>query len=289
MAAILRAATSDGPSSASCLSLTELGRSPGTVRGAHSPCGHPFEQTQGSTLLERGHERRSAPAFLGTWSNKYRERPSNTSAEMPGTYGRVPWPRVLCWRRTTKPKSRRQSTERYQRWIAAENKKDVEAITDLYDENAVLMPKQEEPVIGKAAIGGTKKLVADPHFAPFTLTLQSNSFHAVGDYPALGLRPTSCSELLQHNRMPSTELYSVHARRSWLRLAKPTRSSSGTRTSMAGSARLAASPIETSHLRNGARTLEALPIGKLVQIVEAYWWPITHVHLKEDGGLCFVV
>jgi len=44
-------------------------------------------------------------------------------------------------------------TESYQRWIAAENKKDAEAITDLYDENAVLMPKQEEPVIGKTAIG----------------------------------------------------------------------------------------------------------------------------------------
>ena len=73
-------------------------------------------------------------------------------------------------------------TERYQRWIAAENKRDAEAITDLYDENAVLMPKQEEPVIGKAAIADYyRKLVADPHFVPFTLTLQSNSFHVVGD------------------------------------------------------------------------------------------------------------
>ena len=72
--------------------------------------------------------------------------------------------------------------ERYQQWIAAENKKDAEAITDLYDENAVLMPKQEEPVIGKAAIADYyRKLVADPHFVPFTLTLQSNSFHVVGD------------------------------------------------------------------------------------------------------------
>jgi uncharacterized protein (TIGR02246 family) len=73
-------------------------------------------------------------------------------------------------------------TERYQQWIAAENKKDAEAITDLYDENAVLMPKQEEPVIGKLAIGEYyRKLVADPHFVPFRLTLQSNSFHAAGD------------------------------------------------------------------------------------------------------------
>ena len=67
--------------------------------------------------------------------------------------------------------------KRYQQWIATENKKDAEAITDLYDENAILMPKQEEPVIGKAAIGEYyRQLVADPHFAPFTLTLQSNSF-----------------------------------------------------------------------------------------------------------------
>jgi ketosteroid isomerase-like protein len=44
------------------------------------------------------------------------------------------------------------------------------------------MPKQEEPAIGKAAIGEYyKKLVADPHFVPFTLTLNWNSFHVVGD------------------------------------------------------------------------------------------------------------
>ena len=73
-------------------------------------------------------------------------------------------------------------TERYQQWIGAENRKDAEAITNFYDENAVLMPKQEEPVIGKAAIGEYyRKLVADPHFVPFTLTLQSNSFYVVSD------------------------------------------------------------------------------------------------------------
>jgi uncharacterized protein (TIGR02246 family) len=72
--------------------------------------------------------------------------------------------------------------ERYQEWIAAENKKDAAAISDLYDENAVLMPKQEEPVIGRVAIGEYyKKLVADPHFAPFTLSIQSNSFYVAGD------------------------------------------------------------------------------------------------------------
>ena len=72
--------------------------------------------------------------------------------------------------------------DRYKEWIAAANKKDAAALTDLYDENAVLMPKEEEPVIGNAAIGEYyKKLVADPHFVPFTLTLNWNSFHLVGD------------------------------------------------------------------------------------------------------------
>ena len=72
--------------------------------------------------------------------------------------------------------------DRYKEWIAAANKKDAAALTDIYDENAVLMPKEEEPAIGKAAIGEYyKKLVADPHFVPFTLTLNWNSFHAVGD------------------------------------------------------------------------------------------------------------
>ena len=69
---------------------------------------------------------------------------------------------------------------RYKEWIAAANKKDAAALTDLYDENAVLMPKEEEPAIGKAAIAEYyKKLVADPHFVPFTLTLNWNSLHVV--------------------------------------------------------------------------------------------------------------
>ena len=72
--------------------------------------------------------------------------------------------------------------DRYKEWIAAANKKDAEVLNNLYDENAVLMPKEEEPVLGKAAIGEYyKKLVADPHFVPFTLTLNWNSFHVVGD------------------------------------------------------------------------------------------------------------
>jgi uncharacterized protein (TIGR02246 family) len=71
---------------------------------------------------------------------------------------------------------------RYKEWLAAANKKDAVALMDLYDENAVLMPKQEEPVLGKTAIGEYyKKLVADPHFVPFTLTVNWNSFHLVGD------------------------------------------------------------------------------------------------------------
>ena len=71
---------------------------------------------------------------------------------------------------------------RYQQWIAAANKKDVAALMDLYDENAVLMPKSEEPVLGKAAIGEYyKKLVANPNFVAFTPTLNWNSFHVAND------------------------------------------------------------------------------------------------------------
>lgn len=72
--------------------------------------------------------------------------------------------------------------DRYSEWLAAENKKDAKMLTNFYDENAVLMPSKEEPVIGKAAIGQWyEKLVADPRFVPFTLTLNWNSFHVVGD------------------------------------------------------------------------------------------------------------
>jgi len=71
---------------------------------------------------------------------------------------------------------------RYQEWLAAANKKDVSEMMNLYDENAVLMPKSEEPVLGKAAIGEYyKKLFANPQFVPFTLTTNWNSFHVVGD------------------------------------------------------------------------------------------------------------
>ena len=72
--------------------------------------------------------------------------------------------------------------DRYREWIAAASAKDVDALTGLYDENAVLMPKSEEPVIGKAAITAYyRKLVADPHYVPFTETFESNSFHVTGD------------------------------------------------------------------------------------------------------------
>lgn len=72
--------------------------------------------------------------------------------------------------------------DRYNEWLAAENKKDAALLTGFYDENAVLMPSKEEPLIGKAAIGEWyKKLGVDPHFVPFTLTLDWNSFHLVGD------------------------------------------------------------------------------------------------------------
>ncbi len=72
--------------------------------------------------------------------------------------------------------------DRYKEWLAAANKKDVAAMTSLYDENAVLLPKSEEPVLGRAAIGEYyKKLFANPDFVPFTLNLNWNSFHSVGD------------------------------------------------------------------------------------------------------------
>jgi uncharacterized protein (TIGR02246 family) len=71
---------------------------------------------------------------------------------------------------------------RYQEWLAAANKKDATAMTGLYDENAVLLPKSEEPVLGQAAIGEYyKKLFANPQFVPFTLTIDWNSFHVAGD------------------------------------------------------------------------------------------------------------
>jgi uncharacterized protein (TIGR02246 family) len=72
--------------------------------------------------------------------------------------------------------------DRYKEWLAAANKKDLAAMTDLYDENAVLMPKSEEPVLGKAAIAEYyKKLFANPQFVPFALNIDWNSFHLVSD------------------------------------------------------------------------------------------------------------
>ena len=71
---------------------------------------------------------------------------------------------------------------RFKEWVEAENKRDAAAVTNLYDDDAVLMPKAEEPVIGKAAIGEYyKKLMANPHFVPFGLTVHPNSFHVVRD------------------------------------------------------------------------------------------------------------
>ena len=72
--------------------------------------------------------------------------------------------------------------DRYKDWLAAANKKDAGAMMDLYDEKAVLLPKSEEPVLGKPAIAEYyKKLFANPQFVPFTLKSDWNSFHAVGD------------------------------------------------------------------------------------------------------------
>jgi len=72
--------------------------------------------------------------------------------------------------------------DRFQEWLAAANKKDAAAMTNLYDQNAVLLPKSEELVLGKAAIGEYyRKLFANPNFVPFTLKLEWNSFHLAGD------------------------------------------------------------------------------------------------------------
>ena len=55
-------------------------------------------------------------------------------------------------------------------------------MTNLYDDNAVLMPQSEEAVLGKAAIGEYyKKLFANPDFVPFTLKSDWNSFQLAGD------------------------------------------------------------------------------------------------------------
>jgi ketosteroid isomerase-like protein len=72
--------------------------------------------------------------------------------------------------------------DRYLESIAAANKKDTAAMTNLYDDNAVLMPQSEEAVLGKAAIGEYyKKLFANPDFVPFTLKSDWNSFQLAGD------------------------------------------------------------------------------------------------------------
>jgi uncharacterized protein (TIGR02246 family) len=71
---------------------------------------------------------------------------------------------------------------RYQESITAANKKDTAAMTNLYDDNAVLMPQSEEAVLGKAAIAEYyKKLFANPDFVPFTLKTDWKSFQLVGD------------------------------------------------------------------------------------------------------------
>ena len=70
----------------------------------------------------------------------------------------------------------------YKQWVAAANKKDAAALAALYDQDAVLMPPREEPVLGKAAIAEWyTHYVANPNATPFTEQFNSNSFHVVGD------------------------------------------------------------------------------------------------------------
>jgi len=71
---------------------------------------------------------------------------------------------------------------RYRESIAAANQKDTAAMTNLYDDNAVLLPQSEEAVLGKVAIGEYyKKFFANPDFVPFTLKTDWNSFQLAGD------------------------------------------------------------------------------------------------------------
>ena len=63
------------------------------------------------------------------------------------------------------------------------NNKDSAAIDEPLRRKAVLMPKREEPVLGKAAIGEyTRRKSLNPHFAPFTLKSDWNSFQLAGDF-----------------------------------------------------------------------------------------------------------
>ncbi|PYK29889.1 MAG: hypothetical protein DME57_08760 [Verrucomicrobia bacterium] len=72
--------------------------------------------------------------------------------------------------------------DRYREWIAAANKKDITAMANLYDENAVLLPKSEEPVLGKIAIVGYyAQRFANPNYVPFKMDVAWNSFHVVCD------------------------------------------------------------------------------------------------------------
>ncbi|HEY6070959.1 MAG TPA: DUF4440 domain-containing protein [Chthoniobacterales bacterium] len=71
---------------------------------------------------------------------------------------------------------------RYQEWISAANNKDVTALMKLYDDNAVLMPKSQEPVLGKTAIGEYYlRLLIDPNFVAFTPVINWNSFYVMND------------------------------------------------------------------------------------------------------------
>jgi len=109
--------------------------------------------------------------------------------------------------------------DRFQEWLAAANKKDAAAMTNLYDENAVLLPKSEELVLGKAAIGEYyRKLFANPNFVPFTLKLDWNSFHLAGDVAtatALFEGDATRNEKLIHFRGKNLLVWKKQADASW--------------------------------------------------------------------------
>ena len=109
--------------------------------------------------------------------------------------------------------------DRFQEWLAAANKKDAAAMTNLYDENAVLLPKSEELVLGRAAIGEYyRKLFANPNFVPFTLKLDWNSFHLAGDVAtatALFEGDATRNEKLIHFRGKNLLVWKKQADASW--------------------------------------------------------------------------
>src|SRR5260370_20190251 len=69
----------------------------------------------------------------------------------------------------------------YKRWVAADQNKDAQALAGFYDDDAVLMPPREEPVIGKQAIyAWYQKFVQKPGTS-LDEVFNPTSFYITGD------------------------------------------------------------------------------------------------------------